>query len=45
MSEKVYKKGETVYIWCCTHDAQSLEYEKLILEDDMTEMDLEDWAE
>lgn len=42
---KLYKKGEVVYIWCSTHDFQSLDYEEYTLEHDMTEEELTAYAE
>lgn len=42
--EKIYKKGSTVWLCCATHDSQSMESEKYILEDDMLESELEDMA-
>lgn len=45
MSEKIYKKGSKVWVWCCTHDAQSMEKELVTLEYDHTEAELEKYAE
>jgi hypothetical protein len=42
---KTYKKGETVWLWCCTHDSRSSEKEKLVLTTDMTTKELEKIAE
>lgn len=42
---KVYKKGTTVWLWCCTHDTQSYEKEEYKLTEDHTEEELNKIAE
>lgn len=39
------KAGTTVWLWCCTHDTQSMVQEQYVLEVDMTEQQLEELAE
>jgi hypothetical protein len=42
--EKVYKKGTTVWLCCATHDPQSREHEEYVLEEDMTESEIQEMA-
>jgi hypothetical protein len=43
--EKTYKKGTMVWLWCSTHDIQSMEKEEYTLEVDCTHSELEKVAE
>jgi hypothetical protein len=40
----MYKKGTKVRLYCCTHDAQSKEYEDIILDEDTSETMLNEMA-
>lgn len=42
---KKFKKGSSVWLWCCTHDPQSKEVEEYILTEDHTEDELTKIAE
>lgn len=42
---EIYKKGTKVWIWCCTHDFQSEQQYEYVLEENMSEEELNAIAE